>query len=183
MDRGFKRWFAAVVVTHIKSKETAIIQEERRKRIVEEEKIRQRYRSYAWNSLSWIITGLTWMRDTLIFSCLFVLIVLSFGIIGGSVTYLICTWQPPVDQCMIYELQNSNGEVILSNETLWILLLGKVAIWQTFVSHFLVNLQQVFFPLPNFNVTESLQICRLVADAHLGLWERWAGIYKLPFDL
>jgi hypothetical protein len=183
MDRGFKRWFAQVVVTHIKSKETAIIREERRKRIVEEEKIRQRYRSYGWNSLSWIITGLAWMRDVLFFSCLLVFTILSFGIIFGSATYLICTWQPPVDQCMIYELQNSIGEVILSNETLWLLLLGKVAIWQAFVGHFLADMQRIFFPIPDFNITESLQICRLVADARLGVWERWAGVYKLPFGL
>jgi hypothetical protein len=182
MDKGFQQWFAKTVITYLKARETRVIQEELELQYRREQKTKTRFRRCVWSIFSSTVTLLGWLKDALILMCGFCILCFMFTCMIASYHYFICVWTPPLDRCLLYELQLKNGTTILSSEEIWPFF-DCIIVWQATLGFVANELYNTTLAVPPIFVFGSVlkRVCELVEDRQLGILERWSGVYKLPF--
>lgn len=177
-DKGFREWFLQKVLAKAESNETAVLKKERDLRIAEEERIRTRCRRCGWTTIGWLLSGLCLFSAFLgaVVAC--VVIVPLVVMMVGTTAFVACAWNPPVDQCLFFQVQNATAHVKWSSESIWNTI-EYITVWQECNS---IVFDEIFGQTSFHTTWKQLQtpVCRVVAKTGLNDWSKWAGVYKLP---
>jgi hypothetical protein len=176
-DKGFRHWFLQRVLAKAESNETAILKKERDLRIAEEERVRTRCRRCGYSTIAWLLSGL-YLCSAFLGAVFASIVIVAFTVMTlGTTAFLSCAWNPPKDQCLFFQVQNTTAHVKWSSESIWNTI-EYVTAWQECNSIFF---EEIFGKTGFFTTWKRIQpqVCRVVAKTGLNDWHRWAGVYKI----